>query len=569
MGRYSKRKAANLRNLRLGGRLPPAQPRPPPPQPPPLPVSPPPLPVSPPPPAANTSSVAPSTSPPPSTSAAPTPAVKHSLDIRRELMKNYLPTSLPDNTNHYIGCVESLQELLVEAVCRHCFSPFTLNISPNSLSTRLEVGCTSCTYVKQLGDRTTRTVGGQASKQRENNTKIVHEAINNNLGRAGINRIVSTLGFEPFTEGKFTRHSHWLYKEMDIYFAARRQECITGVRRFYAKSDILPDPTNYLLDIVVSYDGTWMTRGHTSHIGAGIVIEVDTGMVIDFEVLSNFCQVCHSREKKKLPFTPEWQQAHSPRCNKNFNGTASAMESEAACHLWRRSTTLGLRYTTFVGDGDSSTYKAVKDLNPYDVPVVKEECVNHVSKRLGTRLRKLKKELSTSITTKTGKEVRRSVLGGAGQLTDKVIDTMTSYYGRAVRGDPKKPYSDTNEMSAAIWASYLHAISTDEEPRHHFCPASADSWCFYRRAEFNPDEPRRKRRVNYALQMVALGHNLGFQDSYFLGHLGFGMSHSKSSNLVLQDKECARSFRRSSTGQQKRKRKEGRMKMHMVLVLSK
>lgn len=152
-----------------------------------------------------------------------------------------------------------------------------------------------------------------------------------------------------------------------------------------------------------------MTRGHTSHIGVGIVIEVDTGMVIDFKVLSNFCQVCHAREKKKLPFTPEWQQAHSPRCNKNFNGTASAMESEAACRLWRRSTTLGLRYTAFVGDGDSSTYKAVKDLNPYDVPGVKEECVNHVSKRLGTRLRKLKKELSTSITTKTGKEVRRSV----------------------------------------------------------------------------------------------------------------------------------------------------------------
>ena len=539
-------------------------------------------------------------------------------------MKDSLPTSPKDNTNNYIGCIESLQELLVEAVCRHCLSPFTLNISPNSLSTSLEVGCTSCTYVKHLGDRTTHTVGGQASKLRENNTKIVHEAINNNLGRAGINRIVSTLGFEPFTEGKFTGHSHWLYKEMDVYFAARRQECIAGVRRFYAKSDILPDPTNDLLDIVVSYDGTWMTRGHTSHIGVGIVIEMDTGMVIDFEVLSNFCQVCHAREKKKLPFTPEWQQAHSPSCNKNYNGTASAMESEAACRLWRRSTTLGLRYTTFVGDGDSSTYKAVKDLNPYDVPVLKEECVNHVSKRLGTRLRKLKKELSMSITTKTGKEVRRSVLGGAGQLTDKVIDTMTSYYGRAVRGDPKKPYSDTNEMSKAIWASYLHAISTDEEPRHHLCPASADSWCFYRRAEFNPDEPRRKhsekpgyftkipkknrihianvyddltsrdllskclkgrtqnaneslhskvwqkvakhkfagkRRVNYTLQMVALEHNLGFHDSYFLGHLGFGMSPSKSSNLVIQDKECARSFRRSSTGttgQQKRKRKEGK-----------
>lgn len=69
-------------------------------------------------------------------------------------------------------------------------------------------------------------------------------------------------------------------------------------------------------------------------------------------------------------------------------------------------------YTTFIGDGDSSAFNTVSALNdgkgPYNVTVIKEECVNHVSKRLGTRLHKLKKEQVTVTTTKTGKVMRRS-----------------------------------------------------------------------------------------------------------------------------------------------------------------
>lgn len=32
----------------------------------------------------------------------------------------------------------------------------------------------------------------------------------------------------------------------------------------------------------LSYDGSWMTRGHKSHLGIGFVIEADTRVVVDF-----------------------------------------------------------------------------------------------------------------------------------------------------------------------------------------------------------------------------------------------------------------------------------------------
>ncbi|GFX16021.1 uncharacterized protein TNCV_4702801 [Trichonephila clavipes] len=40
-----------------------------------------------------------------------------------------------------------------------------------------------------------------------------------------------------------------------------------------------------ITDLSVSFDGTWLTRGHTSLIGVGCVIDMLTGYVVDFEVL--------------------------------------------------------------------------------------------------------------------------------------------------------------------------------------------------------------------------------------------------------------------------------------------
>ncbi|GFX90130.1 uncharacterized protein TNCV_2421141 [Trichonephila clavipes] len=48
----------------------------------------------------------------------------------------------------------------------------------------------------------------------------------------------------------------------------------------------------YIVDIGVSYDGSWLTRGHMSNIGVGRVINLLTGFVIDYEVMSKLCGEC-------------------------------------------------------------------------------------------------------------------------------------------------------------------------------------------------------------------------------------------------------------------------------------
>lgn len=68
------------------------------------------------------------------------------------------------------------------------------------------------------------------------------------------------------------------------------------------------------------------------------------------------------------------------------------MEAEGACRLYGRSLAKHkLKYIPFVGDGDSKSYKAVTDSAPYGhgVFIPKEDCIGHVTKRMGTALRKL------------------------------------------------------------------------------------------------------------------------------------------------------------------------------------
>lgn len=55
-----------------------------------------------------------------------------------------------------------------------------------------------------------------------------------------------------------------------------------------------------------------------------------------------------------------------------------------------------VRYEYYIGDGDTKTFKAILYANPYEkeLQVKKRECVGHVSKRMGTRLREIKKKKS-------------------------------------------------------------------------------------------------------------------------------------------------------------------------------
>ncbi|GFW86072.1 uncharacterized protein TNCV_1968801 [Trichonephila clavipes] len=68
-------------------------------------------------------------------------------------------------------------------------------------------------------------------------------------------------------------------------------------------------------------------------------------------------------------------------------------------------------------------------------------------------------------------------LCGRNRLTEAEIDRLQAYYGLAIR----RNLSSVKDMQQAIWAIFLHKLSTDEKPQHGFCLSDSDTWCKFKK----------------------------------------------------------------------------------------
>ncbi|GFX87126.1 uncharacterized protein TNCV_2151791 [Trichonephila clavipes] len=191
-------------------------------------------------------------------------------------------------------------------------------------------------------------------------------------------------------------------------------------------------------NIAVAVDGTWHKRGYSSLNGVVCATSVENGKIISTLKLSQNI-VLHVRRSET---------------------------SRKAC------------YTQYLGDGDSKGFLTIKEAKVYgDTEVEKLECVGHVQKRMGTRLRNILK-MSKGIKLSDGENI-----SGRGRLTLKEVDSIQHYYGLAIR----KNLSSVEDMKRAIWAIYFHTLSTEDNPQHALCPLGEDSWCGYNRSIITGD----------------------------------------------------------------------------------
>ena len=149
-------------------------------------------------------------------------------------------------------------------------------------------------------------------------------------------------------------------------------------------------------ELTVSGDGTWKKRGFSSLYGVSSLIGHYTGKVLDICVKSSYCHDCKTWENKlDSAQYQEWYEAHvnEGKCHANHTGPAGNMEVDAIRMMFQRSMENGVRYRNYIGDGDSKTYTGVLNSKPYgdNFLINKKECVGHVQKRMGKRLRDLVK----------------------------------------------------------------------------------------------------------------------------------------------------------------------------------
>ena len=144
------------------------------------------------------------------------------------------------------------------------------------------------------------------------------------------------------------------------------------------------------------------------------------------------------------------------------------MEKEGAIQIFLQSIEKrNLKYTVFVGDGDTDCFGRVHDeckrVHGDSYIVTKEECIGHVQKRLGTALRKYKSVMRGTLMAD------RKSAGGKGRLTDKVIDKMQNFFGQAIRNAE----GDKQIMIKDIWAVLMHMVhenGSSLEKQYDNCP---------------------------------------------------------------------------------------------------
>ena len=223
----------------------------------------------------------------------------------------------------------------------------------------------------------------------------------------------------------------------------------------------------------VKIDGAWQKRGHASL--NGVVTAIVEDKVVDVQAFSKHCKGCKMWQNKKgSPTYDRWHADHV--CHINHTKSSGAMEAAGAIQIFERSVEKNnLIYSEYLGDGDTSSFKEVITRDPYeqyDVQPIKLECVGHVQKRLGTRLRNIVKACKGT----------KNPISGKGKLTENIINSMQNYYGMAIRSNSNNLYAMKKAVGAILW--HCTAFS-DQDKRHALCPRAANTWCKWQLDKLN------------------------------------------------------------------------------------
>ena len=370
------------------------------------------------------------------------------------------------------------------ATCSSCKSPssqlqlFQDNSKRDGLAEHLFLKCSHCNTEVAL--ETSQKLGGKSGGASEVNRRAV--IATQRLGRSGLEKLCSTMNLPPpVNKSAYNRHM----KNVNIGSVAVAERLMTDAAKRLTNliqeeepSEIeTDDEGNVIACVPVTVDGTWQKCRHSSKNGVVFVVSVHTGEILDYAVKTLNCPECTAHEKWNITTSEytNWKQNHV--CQINHTGSSEEMEAQGAIEIFSRSIeTRGLKYTAFVGDGDSSCFgkvqSAMKDKYGDKYLVTKEECVGHIQKRLGAAIKKYKNS-KKGLKLADGKGV-----GGRNRLTDAVCDSMQNFYGEAIRNNQ----GDLKGMVNDIWAIPHHMVVDPNTPlneQHRFCPKHENTWCKY------------------------------------------------------------------------------------------
>ena len=120
------------------------------------------------------------------------------------------------------------------------------------------------------------------------NTKSILAMRTIGKGRVSPDTFTATIGMLfPVSKPSYSCHN----KKIAAAMSLKREVQLSAAAAFLWKDATLDE----IVDIRVTYDGTWSRRGHQAKYGV-VVDSWENRLVLDTEVLSKFCYECHAKK---------------------------------------------------------------------------------------------------------------------------------------------------------------------------------------------------------------------------------------------------------------------------------
>ena len=143
------------------------------------------------------------------------------------------------------------------------------------------------------------------------------------MGHGGLVKLCRHLDMHSMTSKSYTSHVKVIASASMVAASSLLDNAVEVVRNPYIERGLSTPTEDGVIDLAVSYDGSWMRRGHNSKYGLGCVIEIETGLVLDFVVMSSYCHSCASAVAHYGGGNTEeyktWKDSHT-NCNTNYVG---------------------------------------------------------------------------------------------------------------------------------------------------------------------------------------------------------------------------------------------------------
>ena len=145
-------------------------------------------------------------------------------------------------------------------------------------------------------------------------------------GRAGLLKLCSVIGLStPVSKQSFSEHTSFLEKKAFELRSENLKLSAEKAKKLHCK--YTKESPGDVIDIAVSFDGSWNSRGWLAKKGFASAVAENTSQVIDIIYKDSTCRQC---EQKKLQFKEKkldtleyltWYTEHEENCFQNHDGS--------------------------------------------------------------------------------------------------------------------------------------------------------------------------------------------------------------------------------------------------------